>query len=211
MNSNVKSTLSLFFLLIFGFVTCSVLDTHEDRKTTIEILNKQIEKLGKAYNLPILDTYSIFLDKDHNANPAFFQNDGIHLSKYGYETWISNALLPYLNQNNFISIAMIGNSITNDIDIWDFGKNDSIISNWEFLLNIKAFNLGVGGNTSFDVKNRLDNIVSYKADCYFLLIGINDINRGIQIWETINNIEYIINYFSDRKLKIVLQYVMPIC
>ena len=106
---------------------------------------------------------------------------------------------------------MIGNSITNDIDVLDFGKKDSTISNWEFLLNIKAFNLGVGGNTSFDVKNRLDNIVSHKADCYFLLIGINDINRGIQIWETINNIEYIINYFSDRKLKIVLQYVMPIC
>ena len=53
MNINVKSTLSFFFLLIFSLISCSILDIHEDRKTNIEILNKQIEKLGKVHNLPV--------------------------------------------------------------------------------------------------------------------------------------------------------------
>jgi lysophospholipase L1-like esterase len=177
----------------------------------IELLNKEIQKLGKKYNLPILDTYSIFLNNNNSVpNPDYYCPDGLHLVQKGYDNWIKNAILPFIKATNFNSIGMVGNSITQGIEAYDWGKSDLYMSNWEYILKLKTYNLGYPGNTSFDIINRLDKIVSTNAECYFLLIGINDINQGYQIWETINNIEYIINYLTEKKSKVVLQMVMPI-
>jgi lysophospholipase L1-like esterase len=195
--------------IVLLFLGCIIFDYGNDIDFRVEVLNSEIDKLCKSYNLKVIDTYSIYLRINDTPDPSYFYKDGLHLSKKGYENWINNALLPFLSTQNFQKIVMVGNSLTAMIEGFDFGNTVDTISNWEYLLNVKTYNAGVGGNTTYDIIDRLDAIDSHKADCYFLLIGINDIGKGVPLWKIIENIEVIVNKLTSDNSRIVLQYVMP--
>mgnify|MGYP001556411152 FL=1 len=64
-------------------------------------------------------------------------------------------------------IIFLGNSIT------EMGK-------WKDLLNDSTvLNRGIGGDVTFGVLSRLDDVIRRKPSKVFLLIGINDIGKDI--------------------------------
>src|SRR3954464_8029993 len=54
----------------------------------IKYANELIEaEIQKHDNITFIDIYDDMLDEDGNPNAAYFEEDGLHLSKEGYEVW----------------------------------------------------------------------------------------------------------------------------
>jgi len=99
---------------------------------------------------------------------------------------IKNFLLPsesklsagYLHKVSFFEvhgvasdIVMIGDSITNGAEWHEMFKNSSIV------------NRGIGGDTAKGILNRMDSITSTRAKKSFIMVGINDLNKGVSVNE----------------------------
>ncbi|WP_432714573.1 GDSL-type esterase/lipase family protein [Pedobacter sp.] len=97
------------------------------------------------------------------------------------------------------SIVFLGNSIT-ERGMWH-----------ELLPGKVIMNRGIGGDNTFGVLARLSPIISSKPAKVFLLIGINDIGRGLPVDVIAKNYERMIIQFhkGTPKTKLYLQSVLP--
>jgi len=97
------------------------------------------------------------------------------------------------------AIVFLGNSIT-ERGQWH-----------ELLPGKKIMNRGIGGDNTFGVLARLDDVIKYKPEKIFLLIGINDIGRGLPVEVIANNYEKIIDRIKINAPKSILyvQGVLP--
>lgn len=78
------------------------------------------------------------------------------------------------------SIAFVGDSITNH-------------GNWEsWFPDRKTFNLGVSGNTTDELIERIDEVVELHPDAVALLIGTNDLGQRKSVEHLVRNIEYLL-------------------
>lgn len=97
------------------------------------------------------------------------------------------------------AIVFLGNSIT------ERGQ-------WHELLPGRLImNRGIGGDNTFGVLARLDSAVMGKPKQLFLLIGINDIGRGLPVEVIANNYKRIVEQIraSSPKTVIYTQSVLP--
>lgn len=97
-------------------------------------------------------------------------------------------------------IVFLGNSIT------EHGE-------WQELIPGKyVLNRGIGGDNSFGVLSRVDEIAAAHPDKIFLLIGINDLFRKLPYDVTLFNYKRIISHIKrlSPKTKIFVQSVLPI-
>ena len=97
-------------------------------------------------------------------------------------------------------IVFIGNSITNGAE-------------WAELFPQKHVkNRGISGDTSEGVYDRLDPVVKGKPAKIFILIGINDISRGIKVENIVMNMRRIVEKIQTEspKTKIYIQSILPI-
>lgn len=97
-------------------------------------------------------------------------------------------------------IVFIGNSITNGTE-------------WNELFPRKHVkNRGISGDTSKGVYDRLDPVVKGKPAKIFILIGINDISRGIEVKTIVQNMKRIVEKIQNEspKTKIYIQSILPI-
>ena len=102
------------------------------------------------------------------------------------------------NQKN--EIVFLGNSITEQ-------------GEWQELIPGKhVINRGIGGDNSFGVLARLDEVTSSKPSTIFLLIGVNDLGRGLPIPVIVNNYKRIISYVrtATPKTTLYLQSILPL-
>lgn len=121
----------------------------------------------------------------------------------------SNYLRPYYEQRVSLfkvlpkvknAIIFIGNSIT------DGGE-------WQELLGCKkCLNRGSSGDISFGVNARLEDVLQDKPKKIFLLIGINDLSRGIPNELIIQNYTAFISRTKQLspKTQIYLQSILPV-
>ncbi len=97
-------------------------------------------------------------------------------------------------------IIFLGNSITE-------------IGNWKALTgDTTVINRGIGGDITFGVLKRLDDVVARQPSKVFLLIGINDIGKDIPdtvIADNIRKIVTIINQGSPAT-KVFVQSILPV-
>jgi lysophospholipase L1-like esterase len=198
----------IIFSGVWMSLSCSSTSVREARPTSIVEFNGNLHELAKKHSVDTLDTYSIFLDSNAIPNPVYYSNDGLHLSREGYRNWVERALRPYLAHCSCTRIAMVGNSLTELIEDFDFG-NSGTVSNWEFLLNTPTINSGVSGSTSEDILYRLDDILATDADCYFLMVGINDILHGYPHQKSLANIDVILRRLTESHAKVILQDIIP--
>ena len=78
------------------------------------------------------------------------------------------------------SIAFVGDSITNH-------------GNWEsWFPDRETFNLGVSGNTTDDLIERIDEVVELHPDAVALLVGTNDLGQRKSVEHLVRNIEYLL-------------------
>lgn len=98
------------------------------------------------------------------------------------------------------SIVFLGNSITQMAD-------------WKKLLNDSSvINRGIGGDITFGVLKRLDDIIVRRPSKIFILIGINDIGKDIPDAVIADNVKRIITRIlqGSSSTKIYLQSILPL-
>jgi lysophospholipase L1-like esterase len=97
-------------------------------------------------------------------------------------------------------IIFLGNSITQ-------------LGDWKKLLNDStAINRGIGGDNTFGVLKRLNEVTRRQPSKLFLLIGINDIGKDIPDAVIANNIRKIIIRIQTESpsTKIYVQSILPV-
>lgn len=97
-------------------------------------------------------------------------------------------------------IIFLGNSITQ-------------IGDWKKLLNDSTvINRGIGGDITFGVLKRLDDVIVRQPSKLFLLIGINDIGKDIPDAVIADNIRKIITRIQTESptTKIYVQSILPL-
>lgn len=97
-------------------------------------------------------------------------------------------------------ILFLGNSITEG-GAWP-----------ELIKESPVVNRGIGGDITFGMLNRLDEVAERKADKLFLLIGINDLSKDIPAAVVADNVRKIIEELKAKSAgtRIFLQSILPL-
>ncbi len=98
------------------------------------------------------------------------------------------------------NIVFFGDSITNGYKIEEFYPKNNVI------------NSGISGNITENLLERMDDVYKYNPSKVFLLIGINDLNRGYSSDEILSNMQKIINNIKTHRkyTKIYIESIYPI-
>jgi lysophospholipase L1-like esterase len=100
-----------------------------------------------------------------------------------------------------------------EYDIVFFGNSITERGPWDELIGVKykVGNRGIGGDNTFGMKARIKDVVSRKPKKLFLMMGINDVGRGIDPKLTLYNYEEIISIIKRESpsTKIYIQSVLP--
>ena len=97
-------------------------------------------------------------------------------------------------------IIFLGNSITEG-------------GQWHQLTDNKSrINRGIGGDVTFGILNRLDEIISHQPSKIFILIGVNDIGKDFPDVVIINNYKKIIQLLKVKlpSTKVYIQSILPV-
>lgn len=119
-----------------------------------------------------------------------------------YANWYYEGRMELYDQLNTqpADILFLGNSITERGE-WH-----------ELLPGRKVANRGIGGDNTFGVLARLDGVIAQRPKKLFLLIGINDIGRGLPVEVILNNYRSILTKLAQGlpKTKIIVESVLPL-
>lgn len=98
------------------------------------------------------------------------------------------------------AIVFLGNSIT-ERGAWG-----------ELLPGKKVVNRGIGGDNTFGLRARMDEVIAAKPKKIFLLIGINDLSRGLPIPIILRNYRTIVDRIRNESphTKLYIESVMPL-
>jgi lysophospholipase L1-like esterase len=133
---------------------------------------------------------------------AFSQSDDVKINS-SYQNWYYRQrmdLYENVEEHRKYDIVFLGNSIT------ERGE-------WAELFPGKMVaNRGIGGDNTFGVIARLDNVIKLNPDKLYILIGINDLGRGLPVDVVANNYKIIIRNLKDAlpKTSIYVQSVLPL-
>ena len=99
-------------------------------------------------------------------------------------------------------VVFLGNSIT------ERGEWQEILSDYRW----PVVNRGVGGDNSFGILARMDEVLASKPRAIFLMDGINDLFRKLPYDISVNNYRRIIRMIKQQspKTKIYMESVLPI-
>jgi len=91
-------------------------------------------------------------------------------------------------------IVFLGDSIT-----------QASLFNEYFVMPLRIYNRGVNGETSFDILNRLQEIVDLQPKNVYLMVGINDLYNGAKPIQVANNIQKIYDILIKEGISIHVQ------
>lgn len=121
-----------------------------------------------------------------------------------YANWYYLQRMEYFQKMPVVknAVVFLGNSITERAE-------------WQELLadrKYKVINRGIGGDNSFGILARMDEILRFKPKAIFLMDGINDQFRKLPHDVSINNYRRIIKKIKETspKTKIYLESALPI-
>lgn len=103
--------------------------------------------------------------------------------------------------------------LTDKVDIVFLGNSITERGEWSELIQKKKIaNRGIGGDNSFGVKARLQCIMAQKPSKLFIMIGINDLGRGLSVEVIVNNYRQIVAQLQSGlpKTKLYVQSVLPL-
>lgn len=196
----------------------------------ITTLNDSLQQIAVRYHCEFLNlNKEVFAGADGQLKREL-TTDGLHLKHTGYLEWaayltgkghVGSTPAPKSNQidssynntyyqgrmelfNNLPvvknGIVFLGNSIT-ERGPW-----------WELLPGEIVLNRGIGGDNTFGVLARLEGVAKTQPRKLFLLIGINDLSRGLPIPVILNNYRRILTYLRQNTAgtKIYVQSVLPL-
>ncbi|WP_243403320.1 GDSL-type esterase/lipase family protein [Sphingobacterium haloxyli] len=99
-------------------------------------------------------------------------------------------------------------------DVIFFGNSITERGPWQELIGrqYKVGNRGIGGDNTFGMKARIADVVKSKPKKIFLMMGINDVGRGLPVEWSLRNYEAIIKIIQkiSPKTKIYVQSTLPL-
>jgi lysophospholipase L1-like esterase len=99
----------------------------------------------------------------------------------------------FRNTPGAFEFVMLGDSIT-------------AAGNWsELFPTVRIANRGIDGNTSADILSRIDEIIECRPKLVFLMIGINDLVRNVQVSEITANVRRVIGALAEHGIPTVVQ------
>ncbi|HMP32513.1 MAG TPA: GDSL-type esterase/lipase family protein, partial [Saprospiraceae bacterium] len=122
-------------------------------------------------------------------------NDSLFSTYYHQKVSILNVIPTQKNE-----IIFLGNSIT------DSGEWATLFDDHNIV------NMGISGDVTQGVLHRLKFVLKRKPSKIFLLIGTNDLARGITVDSVLNNILWIADYIHERlpTCKLYIQSILPV-
>lgn len=133
--------------------------------------------------------------------PAFAHAQTAPKTDSSYANWYYEGRMELYDQLNDrpADVLFLGNSITERGE-WH-----------ELLPGKKVANRGIGGDNTFGVLARLDGVIAQHPEKLFLLIGINDIGRGLPVEVILSNYRRILTKLTQGlpETKIIVQSVLP--
>jgi lysophospholipase L1-like esterase len=122
----------------------------------------------------------------------------------GYANSYYQQRVEYFNKMSHVKneVVFLGNSIT------ERGEWQEILSGYRYPI----VNRGVGGDNSFGILARMDEVLIAKPKAIFLMDGINDLFRKLPYEVSINNYRRIIRKIKQQspKTKIYIESALPI-
>jgi lysophospholipase L1-like esterase len=111
------------------------------------------------------------------------------------EAWF--ARMPHVSS----ALVFLGDSLTAG------GRWNELFAN---TLNI--LNRGIPGNTSRDLLDRLDEVTARKPRAIVLMIGTNDLIRGVSVAEVVENVDTLLGRVREAcpGARVIMQGVLPI-
>jgi lysophospholipase L1-like esterase len=100
-----------------------------------------------------------------------------------------------------------------DSEIIFLGNSITAGGNWsEIFQDLRVKNRGISGDVTEGILFRLEEITESKPAKIFLLIGINDLSRGIEVDSIMNNYRKIVNKIMQDtpETQIYIQSVLPV-
>ena len=127
------------------------------------------------------------------------------LNKLGIIKFQISRIYPGYGTNNIVSltheregfdVVMIGDSIT-------YGGD------WNSLLNNKNIaNLGINGDSTDGVLNRINDVFLLKPTICFIMIGINDFQGNRSVETVLVNYRNIVTEMKDKNIRVIIQSVL---
>lgn len=104
------------------------------------------------------------------------------------------------------AVVFLGDSITEGYGLSEGEDYPSLIQNYWDNNNIafRSVNEGISGNTTGDIINRLDNVLTDDTYFVFVEIGANDVFRGYEIDEIKRNLTQIIKNIQSKNIKVAI-------
>jgi lysophospholipase L1-like esterase len=97
-------------------------------------------------------------------------------------------------------VVFLGNSITDGAEWSELFKDN------------KIKNRGISGDISAGILHRIDDIAKGRPATLFLMIGVNDLARGISVDSVVKNILIAVDYMHQQspRTKIIVQSILPV-
>ncbi len=99
-------------------------------------------------------------------------------------------------------------------DVIFFGNSITERGPWQELVGrrYKVGNRGIGGDNTFGMKARIADVMKSRPKKVFLMMGINDVGRGLPVEWSLNNYEEIIRIIQrlSPKTNIYIQSILPL-
>lgn len=196
-------------IAVFLFPMCDMFSfLYPDYNKRIRQLNRSLEAVAAELGVDWLDTHAAFITEGGKIRQDVFQDDGLHLSLTGYKVWAGEALRPHIMENGHALVAMVGNSLTAQALQKDGAG--AVNSDWGDLLGIPAMNFGVEGDYSGDLLARVEDTFHDNVDCYYIMIGINDIQNAQPNWRIAGNVHDILKKYRAAGKTVALQSIFPV-
>lgn len=97
----------------------------------------------------------------------------------------------------------------NNIEIIMLGDSLTARGEWKKLLEIDSLvNLGVEGESTKDILNRLNIVLELRPKFVFIMAGINDLSCSIKIGEIFKNYELIVNSIKAVGITPIVQLTL---
>ena len=132
------------------------------------------------------------------------------LPSYAQKTWDT---IPNMPQHYLERIAIFKNEPIVTGKIIFLGNSITEGANWKKLLKDSTIvNRGVSGDITFGVLNRLDDVIKRKPSKLFVLIGINDLYKGIPAEVVLQNVFTLVRMIKSGspKTQLFIQSILPV-
>lgn len=152
------------------------------------------------YNI-LISFLIVYFEVPHIVNNYIYKKiSGIYFTKKDYLQNINYQpkLSTFLLNKSKCDIIFLGDSITERCNFYEFYDE-------------KVLNRGISGDTSEGIMHRIEEVTSHSPKTIFLMVGINDLVKGVEMNTIVKNIEVILNKLSKNlpETNIFLQSVLP--